>query len=656
MAASGATWGLTDAERDLFLAEAEEFLGALEAGALEIEQGPADAELLHLMFRAAHTLKGNAGMAGLGVLAQRMHALEQQLDDLRAQRIAATPSVVQTMLFAVDDARRLLRDFAQGREAPVPPEAADPRPAPKNRRGRGAAASTGSADPSRPEAPAGNGTSLLLTVEVLQSSQMPAVRIFQAYQALGHVARVIDTAPAQEDLAQFAGRTAQMRVTGAGEDELRAAILGIPDVLLHVGPAAAGGAAPDIAQGTSFLGGADLSPVPAQSQMVRVRVDVLDHLMNLVGELVIDRARLQEIARRLESREADAGATAPELSRTTQHLGRVSRDLQESILRARMLPIDNLFRRLPRLVRDLAAQAGREVRLALSGENTELDRMVLDELADALTHLLRNAVDHGIEPPDVRERAGKPRQGVIRLSAATEEGNIVITLADDGRGIDPDVVRRTAVRKGIVTREDAAALDPHAAQELIFTPGFSTAAEVSEISGRGVGLDAVRASLEKVSGGIEITSQPGVGSTFRLRIPVTLAIMRALLVRSGGEVYGLPLGAVIHIVRQTAQNVLDVQDRPVLADRGAYIGVTSLRRMFDVPGEGQETFAVVLGVGQRRLALAVEELVGEQEIVLKPLGQLLGSVPGVIGCALLPSGEIALVADVRDLAPVEPRH
>lgn len=641
MASTGVAWGLTEAEREIFVAEAEEFLTALEAGALEIEHGPMDEELLHLMFRAAHTLKGNAGMAGHQALAERTHALEQLLDDLRSQRIAPTSSVVQSILSGVDDARRMLAEFAKREGAPpseAPPEEEQARePGPS---------ATGAA---------GGTSAFRVTLSVPQDCAMPAVRLFQAYQAIARAAQIVSASPPEDALARYAGRTAELELLGADEEALRAALLGVPEVLLRLAAAPAQATHAVLAGAPPDRGGEIPSPLPGQAQMVRVRVETLDHLMNLVGELVMDRARIAELSRRISLGEADAEHDASELERATQHLGRALQDLQESIMQARMLPVDNLFRRLPRLIRDLSQKAGRDVRLEILGGETELDRMVLDELGDALTHLLRNAVDHGIEPPELRLAQGKPAQGVLRLTATAEEGQIVVTLRDDGRGIDPARVREAAVRRGVISREDASLLDDAALRELIFAPGFSTVEEVTEISGRGVGLDAVRASLEKISGNVELQSEVGVGTVFRLRIPLTLAIMRALLVASGQEVYALPLGTVQNIVRLTPENMFVAQDRPVLSDRGRYIGVASLRRTFAGTGEDAESFGVVLRIGQRRLALAVEQLLGEQEIVLKPLGHLLGSLPVLTGAALLPSGDVALVLDVAELLQTETR-
>jgi two-component system chemotaxis sensor kinase CheA len=364
---------------------------------------------------------------------------------------------------------------------------------------------------------------------------------------------------------------------------------------------------------------------------------------------VLDRTRVADLIGHLEgqAKEQDQEEIRQELSRTSVHLGRVTLDLQETIMKARMLPIEHLFRRFPRLVRDLGQKAGKKVLLEMSGLDTELDRMVMDELGDPLTHLVRNAVDHGVESPEKRRAAGKPETGKVMLRAGTEEGYVVIELADDGGGINVERVRQVALQRGVITPEQAERLTEHEAEDLIFAPGFSTASQVTEISGRGVGLDAVRGSLERLSGLIEVASERGVGTTFRLRIPLTLAIMRALLVRTGEEIYALPLGAVRQIVKLADGNVQQAYGRTLLADRGQLIPLHGLSTLYSGQDRPDETFAVVVGGGRQQVALRVEALLGEQEIVLKSFGDFLGAVPGLTGATILGDGQLALVSDVR---------
>ncbi len=640
-------WNMTEDDRQLFLAEADELVQVLESGALAMEQGGISDETLQAMFRAAHTLKGNAGLIGEQGLAEHMHRLEAGLDDLRSGRVALTPAMIQQVLSGIDTMRDLLARFARGESpAAAPDEWQGPaQDAPEAEHAEVVAA---------PASLHRGGVRVHL--RVADDCPMPAVRIFQAYQALSHIGRIEGTDPAQETLAQYQGRTAavllsldqnlsQDRSQASAVEEVAASLEGVEEInLVSVSeerPAAAQ------AQSNGGSGGDTLETAAAQT--VRVRVDVLDHLMNLVGELVLDRTRVADLIGHLEgqAKEQDQEEIRQELSRTSVHLGRVTLDLQETIMKARMLPIEHLFRRFPRLVRDLGQKAGKKVQFEMSGLDTELDRMVMDELGDPLTHLLRNAVDHGVERPEKRRAAGKPETGKVMLRAGTEEGYVVIELADDGGGVDVDRVRQVALQRGVITPEQAERLTEHEAEDLIFAPGFSTASEVTEISGRGVGLDAVRGSLERLSGMVEVSSERGVGTTFRLRIPLTLAIMRALLVRTGEEIYALPLGAVRQIVKLSDANVQQAYGRTLLADRGQLIPLHGLAMLYSGDDRQDEAFAVVVGSGRQQVALRVGALLGEQEIVLKSFGDFLGAVPGLTGATILGDGQLALVTDVR---------
>ncbi len=644
-------WSLTEDDRQLFLAEAEELVQVLESGALAMEQGGIADDTLQAMFRAAHTLKGNAGLMGEQGLADHMHRLEARFDDLRAGRVALTPAMIQAVLSGIDTMRDLLAMFARGESPAAAPEASSASDV-----GAAAAEAEIADDVAVIAGPAGSGgPRYRVRLEVSADCPMPAVRIFQAYQALSRAGRIESSQPGQESLAQFQGRAAELLLVldsaaspGSGTELIAAALEGVDDIGLARAEEEKPLAAAPTAAG-SGSGGAGENLEQSGAQTVRVRVDLLDHLMNLVGELVLDRTRVADLIGHLEGggKDQDQEEIRNELSRTSVHLGRVTLDLQETIMKARMLPIEHLFRRYPRLARDLGQKAGKKVQFEMTGLDTELDRMVMDELGDPLTHLLRNAVDHGIERAEVRRAAGKPETGRVRLHAGTEEGYIVIELSDDGGGIDVQRVKEVALQRGVITPEQAEQLTEREAQELIFAPGFSTASQVTEISGRGVGLDAVRSSLERLSGLIEIVSQRGEGTTFRLRIPLTLAIMRALLVRTGEEIYALPLSAVRQIVKLTETNVQQTYGRSLLADRGQLIPLQGLSKLYSGPERADESFAVVVGSGRQQIALRVEALLGEQEIVLKSFGDFLGAVPGLTGATILGDGQLALVTDVR---------
>ena len=398
------------------------------------------------------------------------------------------------------------------------------------------------------------------------------------------------------------------------------------------------------------------APTSAGSPTIRVEVSRLDSLLNLVGELVIERAQISRVGTEI-SREYPRNENAAYLLEATHRIGRITAELQDQIMKARMLPIDGVFQRMPRMIRDLAQKTGKDIRFEMTGGETELDRTVLEVISDPLIHLLRNSVDHGVEGPDAREAAGKPRQGVVTLSAQQEANHIVLEITDDGGGMDPEKLKASAIRKGVLTEAAAAQMSEQDALHLIFASGFSTAEVLSDISGRGVGMDIVRSNLEKLGGRIQVESAVGRGSRFVIHLPLTLAIVRAVLVKSGGGYYVLPLGNVIELLMLgTGQNEVSRQTlagQAVIHLRGRTIPLASLsgllagRRDATHPDEIADTaYVVVVGVGDKQLGLCVDGLAGEQEVVIKSLGTLLGDLPGLSGATILGDGRVALIVDL----------
>lgn len=467
-------------------------------------------------------------------------------------------------------------------------------------------------------------------------------------------------------------------------------------------------------EGPTAASASRTSPPPVQSHTVRVDVARLDCLLNLVGELVIDRTRMAQLCSQLEA-EAGGLSLLETLSETAGHIGRITDELQNEIMKARMLPVDNVFSRFPRMIRDLAQKLGKEIQFVVEGKETELDRSVIEVIGDPLIHMLRNSVDHGIELPEAREQAGKPRQGTVSLRARHQDNHIVIEIEDDGKGLDPEKLRANAVNKGILTQEAAARLTDREAIHLIFASGFSTAQVVSDVSGRGVGMDIVRSNLEKLGALIEIESKVGVGTTFTVKLPLTLAIVRGLLVVVRGCVYALPLNSVVETLLVEADAVHSVGQSELVHQRDQTLSLVRLSDFFALeanttPAErtlekarhqerrdrtkppasprtaanrarktdvlevdisanpdagnslarephaaGVETIAnkrltlVIVGLGNRQIALAVDSLLGEQEVVIKPLGGFVGEIRGIAGATILGDGRVALIVDVPDL-------
>ncbi|QIA27873.1 chemotaxis protein CheA [Thermaerobacter sp. PB12/4term] len=699
---TGDPWlDLSDEERQLFLAEGSELLDQLEAGLLDLETGQAEPGTVHAVFRAAHTLKGSAATVGLDGMAQLTHAMENRLDAWRQGQAAPAPGEISRMLAAVDSLRAMLAAVAAGDAPPPPPEElvsalASLPPGDAARPMDEPAAETAAAGPAR----------WLVEAELDPACLMPAVRALQVLLALEEQATLVASEPSRDGLeATWAGHRVRAWVEDTGPAErLQQVVAAVPDVAAvrvvpderGPQPAPAGtpaqdaGAAPRRAstvhtsptanavptdtgaepEGPVLAGVRHHSPAPAaaaagppaagrpaaapagEDRTIRVDVTLLDRLLNLVGELVVERGRLGQLGQELGRRPAvhDLG---DELFRVTGQIARITGALQDAVLQARMLPVARIFRRFPRLVRDLALMLGKDVELELVGEDTELDRTLHEVVADPLLHLVRNALDHGIEAPEERRRAGKPATGRVRLVAAREGHHVLIRVEDDGRGLDPQRLRRAAVEKGLISPDRAAALSDREAFDLMFLPGLSTAARVTGVSGRGVGLDVVRQRLEQAGGRVEVDSRQGQGTTFTLVLPLTLATLRALLVEVGDYLYALPLSDVGEAVRVTPGELRSLQGRWVTTVRGQVVPLLWLRQFGDPrfwPQPGDEPLVAVLVERQGQpIGLVVDRLLGEQEVVVKGLGELLAGTRGLSGATILGDGRLALILDTPTL-------
>ncbi|HEY1133137.1 MAG TPA: chemotaxis protein CheW [Nocardioides sp.] len=481
----------------------------------------------------------------------------------------------------------------------------------------------------------------------------------------GVLLRMVDTVRALLDVVE---RTA----TDVGDDpddiDVDGVVADLRDVLEGRAPAAAAAPtpapdrvpepAPEPAPEPHPVAQAEPAPYdetptdPAEGQRravdatVRVDVDLLDNLVQLVGELVLTRNQILQ--------KTDAHADV-ELGRAAQRLDLVASELQENVMKTRMQPIGQVWAKLPRVVRDLAHQLGREVELEMEGHDTELDRSLLEALKDPLTHLVRNALDHGIEPPETRLARGKERVGRLRLKAYHESGQVVVEITDDGAGIDPRRIGDVAVARGVVTREAAARLDGRDLLDLIFRPGFSTAAAVTNVSGRGVGMDVVRTNIERIGGTVDLASEPGIGTTFRVRIPLTLAIIPALVVGEGGERYAIPQANLVELVRIEARDLEVLAGAPVMRLRGRLLPLVSLAEVLGSPDAepAEETDArlvVVLQADDVRFGLCVGDIHDTQEIVVKPIGRQLKAMAMYAGATIMGDGRVALILDVMGLA------
>ena len=397
----------------------------------------------------------------------------------------------------------------------------------------------------------------------------------------------------------------------------------------------------------------EVSTVREREYSIRVDIERLDNVLNFVGELVLARNRLLRLGSKLVERDGDDEIVS-QLEEAISQLDLVTMDLQLGVMKMRMQPIARVFSKFPRMVRDLARYKKKEVELILKGEETELDKTVIEEIGDPLVHLVRNAVDHGIEPPEERKRKGKPRYGTIVISAYQEGRNIIVCVEDDGKGINPEDIKRSAVDKGLISQEEAERLSNKDAVNLIFTPGFSTAREVSDISGRGVGMDVVKTNISRINGTISVESEPGKGTRMIFRLPLTLAIIQALTVEAGGEVYGIPLSNVVENIRITQDDLRTVDGREVIHIRDRVLPVVRLGRLVSVgnhiyPDDDGWRYVVIVAIGEKRFGLLVDRLHGQEEIVMKSMGEYLKGTEGIAGACITGDGNVILILDVASL-------
>lgn len=685
---------------NIFLDEAEEQIQILDETLVLLEQEREDKELLNKIFRAAHTLKGSSASMGFENMAQLTHAMEGVLDDLRHGNMEVTTEIIDHLLHGLDMLKELKDNISAGQEdgmdvsqliaelknirdhirdqgsAPEPPKPPAPSEAETEEVSPAAHKTIHSADIDMDDvevnvaaAAIANGYNVWhAKVTLVPDCLMKGARAYIVFNNIKDLGEVIKTIPPIDDIEEerFGDFFQFVIVTKSSADTLKDTIMSISEidhVEIHpvqasLIPSAAQERAeqrmedqkPDLAK--TQKASSQLQAQARASQTVRVDVQRLENLMNLVGELVIDRTRLADVNGGLKAKLGAEGLLET-LEEVTVHIGRIIGDLQEEIMKARMFPIEQVFNRFPRMVRDLAQKAEKDINFIIEGRETELDRTVIEEIGDPLIHLLRNAIDHGIETPVERVKAGKPATGTIKLKAFHQENQIVITVEDDGKGMDPAVIRDKAIEKGIITPEAASRLGDREAINLIFAPGFSTAKTVSDVSGRGVGMDIVRAHIEKINGIVDIDSTPGKGTKFTIKLPLTLAINRSLLVYLGRQVFAFPLANVVEIIDVDVADIQKVQQRDVVLVRGEVLPLFRLADVleFPVPPTDQTKLpVVVVGISEKRIGFIVDELIGEQEIVIKSLGEFIGQIPGLAGATIMGDGKVALILDVRGLA------
>ena len=661
--------------REAFLSESTEYLQSIVDALLTLESDPEDLEPVEAVFRAAHSLKGMSATMGYERTAALTHTMESLMDTVRKREQPVTGDLIDLVLRATDTLRELINDEASG-GCEIDPELMVQELKEHTDVARQAVAAAAAA-PIEPAVAAPTG-GVTLKVTIDPSCQLASVRAYMVIKRLRQLGEVVGTQPSESDIdeGQFDGTFTITVATDRPGEKLVDAVLQITDVtaaevvgstetVQSVTEASAPPASADeleadanpttptetqeageaLDRDAAFGRAAKAVPKLVDTQTVRIALAHLDTMVDVMGELVIARSRLENISERLDMRE---------LTDAVGEVHRISADLQREVMATRMVPVGNIFNRFPRMVRDLARDLGKDVAFEVDGLDIELDRTVLDEIVEPLVHLLRNSLDHGLEPAEQRVAAGKPERGLVRLSAARERDRALVTVADDGRGMDPERIWSAACERGLVTPAQRADFNDDEILLLTCTPGFSTAAQATKVSGRGVGMDVVRAKVEQLGGALTIRSRVGAGTEFVLALPLTLAIIQALLVRSSGQIYAIPLGAVTEVLAYDDLPIETVDGHPVLTLRDKR--VVPLDTLDAVVGvsEGQASpvrsrNVVLLEWGDAARGIGVDALVGRQEIVIKPLAGMFAGVAGLSGATVLGDGSVALILDPRAL-------
>lgn len=641
-----------------FFEESREGLEAMEAGLLSLEQGNRDGDLINSIFRAAHSIKGGSATFGFDAIAGMTHVLETLLDELRAGQRAVSPPAVDAMLASVDVLRALLAEAEHG--TPADPAAVQ---AMKDRlnavlSGQDApAAAAPAAAPVADAEPDGWKIGFTPAPSLFMSGNDP-LRILRELEHLGplEIACRMERLPGFEQIDPLEAYLAWDlgligKVPRSAVDDVFAWV--VDDCELDIQPmqrnavpveavaVAAQPAAAVVASGAQAPAAAPAANDAAETS-IRVSVDKIDGLINLVGELVITQAMLKQVSGLLDQAQCERLFAGLDL------LERNTRDLQEAVIGVRMLPVDAVFRRFPRLVRDLSARLGKQVRLRTIGEGTELDKGLIERIADPLVHLVRNSIDHGLEMPDVRAQSGKDETGTITLAASHQGGHIVIEVSDDGRGLNRERILAKAAERGLAVPEN-----PTDSQvwDLIFQPGFSTADAVTDLSGRGVGMDVVRRNIQALGGEVQLESAAGHGTRVVIRLPLTLAILDGMAVSVGEETLILPLTYVLEALQPQAEDVRTVGgEGRVLRVRGEYLPIVALNDYYRYgQSEAEDPLVVVVEADGQKLALEVDELIGQQQVVVKNIENNYRRIEGISGATILGDGRVALIVDVGGL-------
>ncbi|GAA7134519.1 chemotaxis histidine kinase/response regulator CheAY2 [Helicobacter pylori] len=639
-----------------FLIEAFEMNEQLDQDLVELEHNPEDLDLLNRIFRVAHTIKGSSSFLNLNILTHLTHNMEDVLNRARKGEIKITPDIMDVVLRSIDLMKTLLvtirdtgSDTNNGKENEIE-EAVKQLQAITSQNLEGAKEGT-------KEAP---------KEEMKKEAKKENIKENQENKAKSPTAKdfASDNPLADEPDLDYANMSAEeveaeierlLNKRQEADKERRAQKKQEAKPKQEVAPKietpkTETPKAPKTETKAKAKADTEENKAPSIGVEQTVRVDVrrLDHLMNLIGELVLGKNRLIRIYGDVEER-YDGEKFLEELNQVVSSISAVTTDLQLAVMKTRMQPVGKVFNKFPRMVRDLSRELGKSIELIIEGEETELDKSIVEEIGDPLIHIIRNSCDHGIEPLEERRRLNKPETGKVQLSAYNEGNHIVIKISDDGKGLDPVMLKEKAIEKGVISERDAEGMSDREAFNLIFKPGFSTAKVVSNVSGRGVGMDVVKTNIEKLNGIIEIDSEVGVGTTQKLKIPLTLAIIQALLVGVQEEYYAIPLSSVLETVRISQDEIYTVDGKSVLRLRDEVLSLVRLSDIFKVDAileSNSDVYVVIIGLADQKIGVIVDYLIGQEEVVIKSLGYYLKNTRGIAGATVRGDGKITLIVDV----------
>ncbi|MEC1772363.1 chemotaxis protein CheA [Schinkia azotoformans] len=675
-----------------FLDEVDEQLEILEKEVLNLEKDPKNVKTIQSIFRAAHTLKGSSAAMGIEKMKELTHKIENVFDSIRNQQLHVDAAIINVIFESIDLIKRLKEAIIDGAidSIDISDLIAKLEWTKNNKLEDGnysvneiEGVKNDSDDTFFPEVILDEyqkdivekafelGMNAIVVYVVLNDkSLLKSVRAFLIHNNLKELGEIIASFPAPEvieDEEKFEGSLAFIIVTNVKNKEVFNVVNSISDIkAIHLTLLTSSnlasycvgkkmGIVEQSSLETEENGKKSTSQVKV-NPTVRIDVKRLEELMNLVGELVISQTRLTDVRGRL----AERYSSDPDIEgfqEVENNFGQIISELQERIMKTRMLPIEQLFNRFPRMVRDLAQKSSKEVNFIIEGKETELDRNLIEEIADPIIHLLRNSLDHGIEPPEEREGLGKNRQGTVMLKAAHEENHIVVTISDDGKGIDTEKIKQSAIKKHLIKEDEVEQMTEKDLVFLIFKSGVSTAQTITDISGRGVGMDIVRSHIEKLNGMIDIQTKVGEGTTFTIKLPLTLAIIRSLLVQIGEKQFAIPLVNVQEIIRLSKEEIKTIQNQEVGIVRDRVLPLVRLHKRLDVSEDNilnkKRIFVVVLGLAEKRVGVIIDKTLGNQEIVIKSLGKYIGTPKYIAGATIMGDGNVTLILDVGSIVNEE---